>query len=153
MQAYQFYSLMGLIVLAVGLFKLLQGYRYYQEFKKASNDWPGTLANVTERKINQNLRQFGRRVPFWVEIKYSYTVIGSKINGFMVKRPHYYSTDELVKIFKEFPPGSTFLIHYNPEKPSIHITEYDKFIFNWGQVIFAMVWGAILLYVGFKIPR
>jgi hypothetical protein len=145
MQAYQFFSLMGLICWGFGLFRLIQAYFYYQQFNKARQDWPESLARVTERKINQNLRQFGKTVPFWVEIKYSYAVIGSNINGLMVKRPRLYSTDLLVKIFNEYPPGTTFLIRYNPEKPTMHITEFDKFIFDWGRIVLAFTWGTMIL--------
>jgi hypothetical protein len=153
MQDYQFFLLVGLIVWALGLFKLIQAYYYYQQFKKARQDWPETLGTVTERKINQKVPPQTRQVPFWVEIKYSYTVIGEKINGLLIKRPDLFSTDALEKNFKEFPPGKRFMIRYNPEKPTMHITEYDKFIFDWAQMGFAFLWGTMLLYVGFKIPH
>jgi len=152
MQADQFFILMGLICCGFGVFKLIQTYYFYQQFK-ASQEWPETLGTVTERKINQKIPPLTRQVPFWVEIKYSYPVPGAKINGMMVKRPWLTSTDLLVKIFNELQPGSTFLIHYNPEKPTTHITEYDKFMFDWGRMVLAFVWGGMLIYIASRFPR
>jgi hypothetical protein len=152
MQDYQFFLMLGLVLVAFILFKLVQAYYYYQAFK-VNYDWPETLGTVVEAKIDQKYPRIRGQIPFWVEIKYFYTIVGSKYYGTLIIKPYLPSTDILVRDFKAHPVGSTFLIRYNPEKPAVHITEYDKFIFDWGRIIIAFVWAAIIFYAAYRLSQ
>jgi len=115
----------------IGLFLIYQGWldRYRDEVKK---NWPTAEGRVDDSTLYQS-----NNVVF-VEVVYKFDVGESEFSG-----RSSVNTTEIDSIPNEYLPGSTVVVHYDPENPGRSYLVGDASSGSWGLIIL----GAIVILI------
>jgi hypothetical protein len=124
----KFWLLLGM---SVGLFLIYQGIRERHR-NEAKSDWPATEGRVEDAALYQN----GNSI--YVDVKYKYSVSQSEFTG----RSIVDSADD-DSIPDAYRPGSSIVVHFDPDSPERSYLVHDSDSGSWGLIIL----GGIALFI------
>jgi hypothetical protein len=91
--------------------------------KSASARWPTAAAQVLSRNISTSRNSKSNTVTYRAEITYGFAAQGGSYENklFLGSKGMRSQAEKLVNAV-----GDTIQVHYNPEKPAEHISDYEK---------------------------
>jgi hypothetical protein len=132
--------LVGVGLLAFGLFKIWQMIQFFQK-RSASQMWPVTTGEITAKNVavHHSSRSGNSYYP---EITYTYHVMGQEYEK-KITLSGIYSRKSAEDAINNL--GNTIEVRYNPDKPQEQISEKEKF--NFLDVVLIVATIAIALFV------
>jgi hypothetical protein len=108
----------------LGLYNLFKAYSFQRKIN-AGRTWPQTIGTVTASTVKYSSSgKTGRN--YWAEIEYSYRVLGSEYQGKFKVDSFLGTVGAANANALAHPYGTTFPVHYNPEKHQETVTKFDK---------------------------
>ncbi|MDO9086495.1 MAG: DUF3592 domain-containing protein [Anaerolineaceae bacterium] len=113
-----------LVSLILILFALYKIWTFIQKSLKKSNSqtWQKTTAEVFSKTVARKISTKSG-ISYYPEIEYRYTVMGQSFEK-KIRLPKNYTLQKAEEIINNL--GTTIEVHYNPNQPKEHISEYEK---------------------------
>jgi hypothetical protein len=118
--------------------------------KSASASWPATTGQVLSKDVSSTRNSKTNSYSYSAEFTYNYTAAGESFEKKLVlgSKGARAQAEMLLDTV-----GETIQVHYNPEKPAEHISDYEKIkpsdiIFSIGFLILAVFMAALGLIYG-----
>jgi hypothetical protein len=119
----QFYLIvLAVLMLAVSIFYGLKAISTYRR-KSASASWPTAAGQVLSKDILSIRNSKTNSYSYRAEVTYNYAAPGGPFEKklFLGSKGVRTQAEKLVNAV-----GDTIQVHYNPEKPAEHISDYEK---------------------------
>lgn len=122
-----FDSIIILVLISIGIWFFYLIYKIVSVIIKinASKTWVQTIGTVTDGQIKYSSSGKGG-TRYRAEIQYSYKVFGAEYNGKFKLDSFWRTKGAAERNCDEHPIGSSLTVRYNPEKPQIGISVFDK---------------------------